>query len=72
MARLILEKGDFFGFAGGYGIVINRRQAILITGAGGRTGRAITKADIPQDAQIEKNFPYEVSLVLEAVRILLA
>lgn len=68
MAKIIFKRGDEICFQDGFGIVISKDRALLIKGAGGRTGRVIEKGDIPLDAvPNNKTMAFEVSFALKAV-----
>lgn len=50
MAKITFKKGDYFSTPNGYGIALSSKQAIIITGKGGRTGYETLRGPIPEDA----------------------
>jgi len=71
MATIAWTCGDRFSFNGGYGIMF-RKGALLFKGEGGRTGRTISRGDVPPDAipisaDALKNVPYDVKFAMDAV-----
>ena len=73
MAKIYWEKGDYFSFKEGFGVILGE-QALMIKGEGGRIERTIEKGSIPQDAAPYGKgdrvvMPYDVHFALETAII---
>ena len=71
MAKITFEKGDFFSFRNGVGVVIAENTAVLVKGEGGRTGYKIERGNIPADAMPvdKRDLSIAVRLALETALI---
>lgn len=69
----VLQKGEIFKTADGYGIALGKRKALVIKGQGGRIERKvdveeITAGIVPITEDELKRIDYEVQFALKVVR----
>ncbi len=76
MAKITWEKGDWFSFYNGFGIIVSEdSQAILIIIEGDK--RTISKGVVPEQAfpfdciKFKKQLPPDVDLAIRAVSLMI-